>query len=83
MGTTKGRIPPDRDRKAAGSPSNGKAAPKGGNCLDARIKNARASLHDAIRRAGDRPLSQSPEVLRLSRALDDLIDELQSRDTDI
>lgn len=79
MGTKKEGIPPGKSRKNAGLPSNGKAAPKGGKSLDARIKDARAALHDAIRRAGDKPLSQSPEVLRLSRVLDGLIDEVQSK----
>lgn len=82
MGTRNGRIPPGKGRKNAGLLSNGEAAPKGGKSLEVRIKDARAALHDAIRWAGKRPLSQSPEVLRLSRVLDDLIDEIQSEDHD-
>jgi len=41
-----------------------------------RIRNARAALHDAIQRAGDKPLSECSEVLRLSRELDELIVEM-------
>lgn len=61
--------PPKNDGK--------KEAKAAGNAkeLDRRIREARAALHDAIRRAGDKPLSQCPEVLKLSRDLDVLIDE--------
>jgi|GEM_PF-4871631 len=82
MGTKKEGVPPGKDRKNAGLPSEEKKAPIGGENLETRIGDARAALHDAIRRAGDKPLSQSPEVLRLSRKLDELIDEMQRREQD-
>jgi len=83
MGTRREKVPPDTCHGDAGSFSNApckKAAPRVGKDLAKRIKAARAALHDAIRRAGDKPLSRSPEVLRLSRELDDLIDEVHSRE---
>ena len=84
MGTNQDRVPPEKDRKDAGSmpgaPCNNNAALRGSRDLENRINDARAALHDAIRRVGDRPLSRCPEVLRLSRVLDDLIDTIHIRD---
>jgi hypothetical protein len=47
--------------------------------LDRCIKECRAALHGAIQRAGDKPLSECPEVLRLSKELDGLIDQVQKK----
>lgn len=83
MGTHKKRIPPDKGRGEAGSFLNAPCKKTESKAsLAKRIRVARAALHDAIRRAGDKPLSQSAEVLRLSRVLDELIDEVHGRDMD-
>lgn len=50
--------------------------------IDSRIDSLRSLLHSAIRRGGDMPLSQNPEVLALSHALDKLIDQAQSAERD-
>lgn len=41
------------------------------------MEEKRAALHAAISRAGQRPLCRCPEVLRLSRELDLLIEGAQ------
>lgn len=48
--------------------------------LYSRIEAGRVSLHAAIRRAEDKPLSLCPEVLRLSGKLDALINQAHRRE---
>lgn len=79
MGTEKKGNQQNTGRDSAGSSSTNtcsKRTAEKGDDMIRRIRNARAALHDAIQRAGDKPLSECSEVLRLSRELDELIVEM-------